>query len=178
MTFFGGGGKGAKTMPRPTGRPDGKSILPVGGRVLVTRDGPGDGNVPLSDEPGHSRIGSVRVGTEAEVTAWRPRGGWGTRYRIRIDDGSEGWVDAANLQARPEPERPRRAPAPPPVKPARKVSAKREPKQVQPALARPAKARAGSTAKSAPKVATKAATKTGAKAAPKTRPKAVRKSKS
>jgi hypothetical protein len=117
MTFFGGGGKGAKTMPRPTGRPDGKSILPVGGRVLVTQEAPGDGSVALSDEPGHTRVGVVRVGTEAEVTAWRPRGGWGTRYRIRIDDGSEGWVDAANLKARPEPEPPPRAPAAPPPPP-------------------------------------------------------------
>jgi hypothetical protein len=116
MTFFGGGGRATKTTPRPGNRPDGKSILSVGSRVLVTQDSSGDGNVPLSDEPGHTRVGSVRVGTEAEVTAWRPRGGWGTRYRISIEDGSEGWVDAVNLKARPEPAPPIRAPAPaPPV---------------------------------------------------------------
>jgi hypothetical protein len=112
MTFFGGGGKSASTVPRPPGRPDGKSILPVGSRVLVTQDASGDGSVPLSDEPGHTRVGSVGAGSEVEVTAWRPRGGWGTRYRIRLVDGSEGWVDAASLRARPEPVPPRRAPAP------------------------------------------------------------------
>jgi hypothetical protein len=113
MTFF--GGKGAPPPPRAPGRPDVKSILPIGSRVLVTEGAAGGGSVPLSDEPGHTCIGSVRVGAEVELMAWRPRGGWGTRYRIRVDDGSEGWVDAANLRARPEPEPPRRAPAPPPA---------------------------------------------------------------
>lgn len=115
MSFFGGGGKSAPVMPRAPGRPDGKSILPVGSKVLVTQDVSGDGRIALSDEPGHMQVGSVGVGAEVEVTAWRPRGGWGTRYRVRLVDGSEGWVDAASLRARPEPPVVRRAPAPAPA---------------------------------------------------------------
>ncbi len=114
MMIFGGGGKGAATGPRPPGRPDAKSILPIGSLVLVVQDAPGDGRVLMSDEPGHVELGSVAVGAEVEVTAWRPRGGWATRYRVRLTDGSEGWVDAASLRARPAPP-PRRAPAPEPM---------------------------------------------------------------
>lgn len=114
MTFFGGGRSGT-AQQRPAGRPHGKSILAVGSRALVTQDAFGDGNVALSDELGHTRIGSVMVGAEVELTAWRPRGGWETRYRIRLVDGSEGWVDAANLRARPEPTPPPRAAEPSPA---------------------------------------------------------------
>jgi hypothetical protein len=160
MTFFGGGGKNAKMTPRPTGRPDSKSILPIGGRVLVTQESPGDGSVPLSDEPGHTRVGSVSVGTEAEVTAWRPRGGWGTRYRIRVDEGCEGWVDAANLRARPEPEPPRRAPAPPPI-PVSAASPKPSAKpRVKPNAAKPdAKSSVKRVAKSSAKRVAKSSAK-------------------
>jgi hypothetical protein len=126
MTLF-GGGRGTTVAPRPLGRPDVKSILPVGGRVLVVQGHSDDPGVPLSDEPGHVLLGTVRVGAEVEVTAWRPRGGWGTRYRIRIPDGSEGWVDAANLQARPEPVAPLRAAAPPISAPRPKRARKRPP---------------------------------------------------
>jgi len=111
MSYFGGAGRPPSTTPRPPGRPDAKSIFPVGSRVLVIADSM-ENEVHLSDEPGHQRIGTVLVGTEVEITAWRPRGGWATRYRIRLDHAEEGWVDAVNLRGRPMPPPVRRDPIP------------------------------------------------------------------
>jgi hypothetical protein len=112
MTFFPGAGKGPTPPPRSSGRPDAKSILPVGSRVLVVDVTSRARTVPLSDEPGHMRLGTVSIGAEVEVTAWRPRGGWGTRYRVRLEDGSEGWVEAGSLRPCVEPTPPQRVPTP------------------------------------------------------------------
>jgi hypothetical protein len=40
----------------------------------------------------------VTDGVEVVVMAWRPRGSAGTRYRVRGDDGADGWLHAANLR--------------------------------------------------------------------------------
>lgn len=103
-------------MPR---RGDGKPVLAVGGRVLVTAR-PGVPVVALSDENGVAIGISMGTDDEVEIVAWRPRGPSGPRYRIRsAADGVEGWVDAGSLRPRPAPPpvapRPQRlAPAPPP----------------------------------------------------------------
>ena len=102
-------------MPR---RGDGKPVLAVGGRVLVTAR-PGVPVVALSDENGVATGASMGTDKEVEIVAWRPRGPSGPRYRVRnASDGVEGWVDAGSLRPRPvlpvAPRPQKLPPAPPP----------------------------------------------------------------
>ena len=70
-------------------------VLSVGRRVFVNgRDG-----VVLTDEAGRSVSQRLPDGAEVEIVAWRPRGGAGTRYRVRSMLGdAAGWVGADELR--------------------------------------------------------------------------------
>lgn len=99
-------------IPSPGGgRPQSsseQSVFGVGSRVLVTSHNGGVDGVTLTDEGGTRAIGSVSLGIEVEIVAWRPRRSAETRYRVvATKEGIDGWLSATNLRMRP---------APPPVK--------------------------------------------------------------
>ena len=115
--------------PRPTGRGD--SAFAVGSRVIVTSTAtPASREIELLDENGLPTPSRLRVGLKVIITAWRPRRSAPPRYRVRSDDGVEGWIDAAHLQ---------RVPPPPPALMMKSA--------VPPAPVAPAKGKAGARAK-------------------------------
>lgn len=109
--------------PSPRRGGDGRPVLAVGGRVLVT--GQGDATrIELTDDRNLPTGITVARDIEVEILAWRPRGSTGTRYRVRCAaDGVEGWLDAGSLRALPRPPAP--PPPPPPTPPPSTARAKR-----------------------------------------------------
>ena len=99
-----------------------EAVLAVGMRAIVRSRGEGLGRAALTDEDGTASLGTLADGVEVEVTAWRPRRGMGALYRVRPSrGGTEGWVNASNLEAVPRP-RERPAPQPPPATPRAKAT--------------------------------------------------------
>jgi hypothetical protein len=95
---------------RPPSAPKGPPVLGVGSRVVVTCRNGGSGSVTLTDDTGTRALATVDDGVEVEILAWRPRRGGDTRYRVASTTGGiEGWLGAANLQARQSSASPRTA---------------------------------------------------------------------
>ena len=143
------------TRPRPAPRHEDRVVYAIGSKVIVTASSEGQRLVEMMDEKGHPSPLRVKVETRTEVTAWRPQRSGAARYRIRAEDGTEGWIEAANVRRVPPPPRPIFV-TPKVVVPPPKKAAARKPK------ARPGKI---ALAPAAP-VATKPATKVAAKAVP------------
>ena len=75
-----------------------KAALSAGRRVFVNCPGASHG-VALTDDEGKS-VSRLADGAEVEILAWRPRGGSGTRYRVKSTrDHAEGWLAAEELRA-------------------------------------------------------------------------------
>ena len=125
-------------------------VLGVGRRAIVRNRLEATAHVPLANEDGVAVLARLEDGSEVEVTAWRPRRSAGALYRVRATAGeTEGWVDAASLDAMPE-KRERRVPPPAPsaartkttrtkTTPARATAAKATAAKATPAKATPAK---------------------------------------
>ena len=94
------------SSPRPSPQPRrARAVLSVGRRLFINCPGV-PRSVALTDDAGRS-ISALADGAEVEIVAWRPRGGSGTRYRVRSTrDRCEGWLAAEEL-------RPALTPAPP-----------------------------------------------------------------
>ena len=94
------------TRPRPAPRNEDRVVYAIGSKVIVTANVEGQRTVDLMDEKGHPSPLRVKVETRTEVTAWRPQRSGAARYRIRAEDGTEGWIEAANVRRVPPPPRP------------------------------------------------------------------------
>jgi len=124
--------------PPPTAKA--APVLGVGSRALVVSGNGRSHAVTLTDDAGTQALATIADGAEVEILAWRPRRGGETRYRVvSTSGGTEGWLGAGSLQARP-------APPPPP----------------QPVGAAP-----GSSARPAPVVGPRKRSPAGARVAPK-----------
>jgi hypothetical protein len=76
--------------------------MAVGLRAIVRRPPDGDDRLTLTAEDGRTVLGTVQVGAEVEITAWRSRGSAPALYRVLIrSEGKEGWTSAANLKSPP-----------------------------------------------------------------------------
>ena len=75
-------------------------MLSVGRRVFVNCPNDPRGGVALTDDDGRSLSRRLADGVEVEIVAWRPRGGAGTRYRVRSTaDHADGWLGANDLRS-------------------------------------------------------------------------------
>lgn len=111
------------TRPKPAPRNEDRVVYAIGSRVIVTATSEGQRTVDLMDEKGHPSPLKAKVESKCEVTAWRPQRSGAARYRIRAEDGTEGWIEAANVRRMPPPPRPIvviAKPAAAPAKPAAK----------------------------------------------------------
>jgi hypothetical protein len=94
-------------------------VLGVGSRAVVTSPGAGSGRVTLTDDSGANALAAVADGVEVEITAWRPRRGGKTLYRVvSTTGGVEGWLGAESLQPRTVPRPAKPAAGAPAVTPA------------------------------------------------------------
>ena len=105
----------------------GETAFAVGSRVLITANAKGQRAVELMREDGTPAGVRIDLDVQATITAWRPRRSAPPRYRVCASDGTEGWVDAANL---------RRVPAPPPPPPPPPVAIAKAPPKAPQAKAR------------------------------------------
>jgi hypothetical protein len=56
--------------------------------------------VTLTTEDGRTALGTVQVGAEVEITAWRPRRSAPALYRaLNRSEDKEGWTIAARLES-------------------------------------------------------------------------------
>ena len=77
-------------------------VIAVGCRATVRRPPNGGDGVTLTTEDGRTALGTVQVGAEVEITAWRSRGSAPALYRVLIrSEGKEGWTSAASLESPP-----------------------------------------------------------------------------
>ena len=77
-------------------------VIAVGCRAIVRRPPHGGDRITLTTEDGRTALGTVEVGAEVEITAWRPRGWAPALYRVLIrSEGKEGWTNAASLESPP-----------------------------------------------------------------------------
>ena len=126
------------TRPRPAPRHEDRVVYAIGSKVIVTASSEGQKIVDLMDEKGHPSPLKIKVETRTEVTAWRPQRSGAARYRIRAEDSTEGWIEAANVRRVPPPPRPIVF-APKPVLPAAKpATGKGAAKKAKPTSAKPA----------------------------------------
>jgi hypothetical protein len=73
-------------------------VLAVGQTVFVNC-APGDSAVVLTDEGGIPISSALSDGSEVQVLAWRPRGTYGTRYRVLVrGNRADGWLGARQLR--------------------------------------------------------------------------------
>src|SRR5262249_633263 len=76
-------------------------VIAVGCRAIVRRPPHGGDRFTLATEDGRTALGTVQVGAEVEITAWRPRRS-APLYRVLIrSEDKEGWTSAASLQSPP-----------------------------------------------------------------------------
>ena len=84
----------------PRIRKDG--VIAVGCRAIVRRPPHGGDGVTLTTEDGRTALGTVQVGAEVEITAWRSRWSAPALYRVLIrSEGKEGWTSPSNLTSPP-----------------------------------------------------------------------------
>ena len=77
-------------------------VIAVGCRAIVRRPPHGGDGVTLTTEDGRTALGTVQVGAEVEITAWRSRWSAPALYRVLIRrEGKEGWTSAASLESPP-----------------------------------------------------------------------------
>ena len=77
-------------------------VIAVGCRAIVRRPPHGGDGITLTTEDGRTALGTVQVGAEVEITAWRSRGSAPALYRVLIRrEGKEGWTSAASLESPP-----------------------------------------------------------------------------
>src|SRR5262249_57961243 len=77
-------------------------VIAVGCRAIVRRPPHGGDRVTLTTEDGRTALGTVQVGAEVEITAWRPRRSAPALYRVlNRSEGKEGWTSAACLESPP-----------------------------------------------------------------------------
>ena len=77
-------------------------VIAVGCRATVRRPPHGGDGVTLTTEDGRTALGTVQVGAEVEITAWRSRWSAPALYRVPIrSEGKEGWTSAASLESPP-----------------------------------------------------------------------------
>jgi hypothetical protein len=105
-----------RSAPRP-GRSH-AAVLSIGRRVFVHCPDEPTRGIALTDDAGRDLTPRLADGAAVEVVAWRPRGGAGTRYRVRATSGQvDGWLGAEALRATPEPGPSVGAPSPEPPRP-------------------------------------------------------------
>ena len=76
--------------------------MAVGLRAIVRPPPDGDDRQTLTAEDGRTALGTVQVGAEVEITAWRSRWSAPALYRVLIrSEGKEGWTSAASLESPP-----------------------------------------------------------------------------
>jgi hypothetical protein len=77
-------------------------VIAVGCRAIVRRPPHEGDGVTLTTEDGRTSLGTVQVGAEVEITAWRSRRSAPALYRVLIrSEGKEGWTTAASLESPP-----------------------------------------------------------------------------
>jgi len=77
-------------------------VIAVGCRAIVRRPPHGGDGVTLTTEDGRTALGTVQVGAEVEITAWRSRGAAQALYRVLLRrEGKEGWTSATSLESPP-----------------------------------------------------------------------------
>ena len=77
-------------------------VIAVGGRAIVRRPPDRDDRLTLTTEDGRTALGTVQVGAEVEITAWRSRGSAPALYRMLIrSEGKEAWTSPSNLTSPP-----------------------------------------------------------------------------
>src|SRR5262249_60181379 len=77
-------------------------VIAVGCRAIVRRPPHGGDGVTLTTEDGRTALGTIQVGAEVEITAWRSRGSAPALYLGLIRrEGKEGWRSAARPGSAP-----------------------------------------------------------------------------
>ena len=76
------------------------AVFAIGQRAYITGAGEGPQYATLTDDAGHTPVGSIGDGTQVAIVAWRPASGDATRYCVRVmDSGVEGWLPVRNLRS-------------------------------------------------------------------------------